>query len=89
MCIRDSYKDAPETLLEAPVEPPYTDEEAEQITKIKQNIEDYSTTEINKFISGERSLDEFDQFVEYLKKNGAEEWEKIANDAEARYQASK
>lgn len=87
--IYDVYADAPETIIDAPVEPPYTDAEAEQITKIKQAIEDYSTTEINKFISGERPISEFDQFVDYLKKNGAEEWEKIANEAEARYQASK
>lgn len=87
--IYNVYKDEMNTIIDAPVEPPYTDAEAEQITKIKQNIEDYSATEINKFISGERSISEFDQFVEHLKKNGAEEWEKIANEAQARYEASK
>lgn len=87
--IYNVYKDSMETILPTSIEPPYTDAEVEQITKIKQNIEDYSATEINKFISGERSLTEFDQFVDYLKKNGAEEWEKIVNDAQARYEASK
>lgn len=87
--IYNVYKDKMDTILPTSIEPPYTDAEVEQITKIKQNIEDYSSTEINKFISGERPLTEFDQFVEYLKKNGAEEWEKIVNDAQARYEASK
>lgn len=87
--IYNIYKNNPETILTTPLEPPYTDAEAEQITKIKQNIEDYSATEVNKFITGERPISEFDAFVETLKKNGAEEWEKIANEAQTRYEAGK
>ena len=76
-------------ILDQPMQPPYTDEEAEEIQKINQNIEDYSTSEINKFVTGERSLDEFDSFVSELKAKGADDLARIANEAEARYQASK
>lgn len=87
--IHNVYKDEMDTILLQPVQPPYTDTESEQIKKINQNIEDYSMTEVNKFITGERSLTEFDAFVSYLKSNGAEDLEKIANEAQARYEASK
>lgn len=72
-----------------PMQPPYTDAEAEEIQKINQNIDDYSTSEVNKFVTGERSLDEFSNFVEELRAKGADDLARIANEAEARYQASK
>lgn len=83
------YDDQRDVIVDQPVQPPYTDEEAEEIQKINQNLDDYSTTEVNKFVTGERSLDEFDAFVSELKAKGADDLVRIANEAEARYQASK
>lgn len=65
--IYDVYENQRDAIIAQPVEPPYTDEEAEEIQKINQNMDDYSTTEVNKFVTGERSLDEFDAFVNELK----------------------
>lgn len=87
--INTVYTDQMDSILDQPVQPPYTDTEAEEIQKVKQNIEDYSTTEINQFVTGERSLDEFDDFVKELKAKGADDLVRIANEAETRYQASK
>lgn len=84
--IHETYADRPEAILQQPAQPPYTIEEAEQIKIINQNIEDYSVTEVNKFVTGERSLDEYDQFVQELKSMGADDLIKIVNNAEARFQ---
>lgn len=87
--IHNVYKDKMEYMVLQPVEPPYTGEETERINKIRQNIEDYSTTEVNKFVTGQRNLSEFDAFVSELKSKGADELVQIANDAQARYEQSK
>lgn len=46
---------------------------------------DYSKTEINKFVGGERSFDEWDAFVQELIDKGAQERVDIANQAEQRF----
>ena len=46
---------------------------------------DYSKTEINKFISGERSFEDWDAFVQELISKGAQERVDIANQAEQRF----
>lgn len=89
--IYDVYKDHDQLqyIKLAPMQAPYTDEEAEEIQKINQNINDFAASEINKFVTGERSLDTFDDYVSQMLDKGAEDLMKIANDAEARYLASK
>ena len=73
-------------VIQQPIEPPYTAEESARITEINQSYMDYSKTEINKFVSGERSFDEWDAFVQELIDKGAQERVDIANQAEQRYQ---
>ncbi len=80
----DLYKD--ENILDQPVYPPLTLEQAERITEIEQEINDYSITTVCQFISGDLSLDEWDNYVQHLKDNGADEMIQILNEAEAAYQ---
>ena len=60
-------------------------EATEQITDLKTACDTLVSSESLKFIMGTRSLDEFDDFVEELKAQGAEEVEAVYNSA---YQAS-
>lgn len=60
-------------------------EQTEQVTDLKTACDTLVASESLKFIMGTRSLDEFDDFVEELKAQGAEEIEAIYNNA---YQAS-
>ena len=59
--------------------------ESARITEINQSYMDYSKTEINKFISGERSFEDWDAFVQELISKGAQERVDIANQAEQRF----
>ncbi len=81
----DLYKD--EKILDQPVYPPLTMEQAERIAEIEQEISDYSITTVCQFISGALSMDEWDNYVQYLKDNGALEMIEILNEAEQTYQA--
>jgi ABC-type sugar transport system, periplasmic component len=76
-------------IVKQPIEPPYTSEEAARIKTIKQSIDDYSKNEVNKFVTGARSLSEFDDFAKELKAKGADELVGIVNAAEARFVAQK
>lgn len=84
--IHKVYEDHMDCVIQQPIEPPYTTEESERITEINQSYMDYSKTEINKFVSGERSFEEWDLFVEELIGKGAQERVDIANTAEQRFQ---
>ncbi len=84
--IHNVYKDHMDDVIQQPIEPPYTTEEAARITEINQRYLDYSKTEINKFVSGERSFDEWNVFVQKLIELGAQEKVDIANQAEQRFQ---
>lgn len=84
--IHKVYEDHMDYVIQQPIEPPYTTEESARITQINQSYMDYSKTEINKFISGERSFEEWDSFVEELIAKGAQERVDIANEAERRFQ---
>lgn len=84
--IHQVYKDHMDDVLPQPMEPPYTSEEVAKITEINQKYIDFSKTEVNKFVSGERSFDEWDKFVQELITKGAQERVDIANVAEKRFQ---
>lgn len=58
-------------------------EEQEKVTDLKMVIEDYITQETPKFITGARSLDEFDAYQEELKALGIEEYIEIYRNAYA------
>lgn len=64
-----------------PLYPAFTAAETEQITNLETRLSASFDQEIDKFITGVRSLDEYDSFIEDLKKLGVEELEKIYNDA--------
>lgn len=83
--IHKVYADHMDCVIQQPIEPPYTAEESARITEINQSYMDYSKTEINKFVSGERSFAEWDAFVEELIRKGAQERVDIANQAEQRF----
>lgn len=83
--IHKVYEDNMDVVIQQPIEPPYTAEESARITEINQSYMDYSKTEINKFVSGERSFDEWDAFVQELIDKGAQERVDIANQAEQRF----
>lgn len=83
--IHKVYADHMDCVIQQPIEPPYTAEESARITEINQSYMDYSKTEINKFVSGERSFEEWDAFVAELIRKGAQERVEIANQAEQRF----
>ncbi|MCE5343303.1 MAG: extracellular solute-binding protein [Eubacteriales bacterium] len=80
------YKDNT-SIYEKTKEPPLSEEQDVRIREIKQEINDYSATEINKFVMGVRPLEEYDSFVQELIDKGAQEWADILNEAEQTYQA--
>lgn len=84
--VHEFYKDNP-NIYEKTVEPPYSVEQAARIQEIRQNIDDFGATEINKFIMGARPLEEYDAFIEELIAKGAQEWADIINEAEQEFQA--
>lgn len=83
--IYNVYSNELNTLLEQPIEPPYTTDEADKIKKIRQNIDDYSKNEVNKFVTGDSDLSKFDTFVQELKKKGADDLVSMVNEAEKRF----
>ena len=83
--IHKVYADHMDDVIQQPIEPPYTADESARITEINQSYLDYSKTEINKFVSGERSFDDWDAFVQELIDKGAQERVDIANQAEQRF----
>ena len=83
--IHKVYVNNMDCVIQQPIEPPYTAEESARITEINQSYMDYSKTEINKFISGERSFEDWDAFVQELISKGAQERVDIANQAEQRF----
>ena len=64
----------------------FTDEEAEESGYIATNIQTYVGEEALKFITGEKDMSEYDSFITYLKKNGAQRLEEIYAAAYSRYQ---
>lgn len=65
-----------------------TVEQEEQVTDLKMVIEDYITQETPKFITGARSLDEFDAYQQELKDLGIEEYIEIYRNAYAPFMQS-
>jgi len=86
--VHEMYKDDP-AIVSIPQLPPFSQEEGQQIKEIYQSINDYSLVELNKFLSGARPLDEFGTFAQDVMKRGGTELERIANEAESRFQAGK
>ncbi len=59
----------------------FTEDEINELTNLKTNAITVFNSEIDKFITGTRSLDEFGTFVEELKAQGAERIEEMYNQA--------
>lgn len=64
----------------------FTDEEAEENNFISINLNTIVEEEVLKFITGEKDMSEYDNFVKTLKENGAEDLEANYAAAYARYQ---
>lgn len=64
-----------------------TEEESADSAKIMTNVEAYQTTAVLQFIMGQRSLDEFDDYVEEMKALGIEEAIEYRQAALERYEA--
>lgn len=75
-----------EGMFERTVAPIFTEEEIEKLKELTTKVDTILTNEIDKFIMGERPLDEFDQIAEKAIEAGALEIERIYNDALARMQ---
>lgn len=65
-----------------------TADQEEEVTDLRMAIEDYITQETPKFITGARSLDEFDAYQEELRKLGIERYIEIYTEAYAPYMAA-
>lgn len=59
----------------------FTNEEQDKLATLQANTLTVFNSNIDRFITGDRPISEFDAFVEELKAQGAEEMEKIYNDA--------
>ena len=59
----------------------FTEEEQERVTEIEQNLSNIFNQEIDAFITGKKSMDEWAALVESLKGAGSEELETIFNTA--------
>ena len=59
----------------------FTEEEQERVTEIEQNLSNIFNQEIDAFITGKKSMDEWTNLVESLKGAGSEELEGIFNTA--------
>ncbi len=59
----------------------FTEEEQEKVTEIEQNLSNIFNQEIDAFITGKKSMDEWAGLVESLKGAGSEELENIFNAA--------
>ena len=67
-----------------PVTP--TQDESEEIISLQSDIDTYSSEMILKFIKGDEPLENYDNFVEQLKKMGAERYLEILQNAVNRYE---
>ena len=65
-----------------------TSEQEEEVTDLKMAIEDYITQETPKFITGARSLDEFEAYQNELKGLGIERYIEIYSEAYAPFMNS-
>lgn len=61
--------------------PYFTTEEQDEITELQQNISNVFNAEIDSYINGQKSLDEWDDLVEMLEQQGTERLEEIYNAA--------
>lgn len=86
--VYDKYKDQLEdgTIVEKTVLPPLSVEQDERIQEIKQATWDIAKTEFSNFVMGNRSMDEYDAFIQQLVDLGVQEWAGILNEAEADFQ---
>jgi len=64
--------------------PSFTKEETDKLKKIQTDVNAILDPLIDKVVLGQASLGDYDKAVDQAKKAGAEDWEKIFNDAEAR-----
>ena len=62
------------------------DSEADRDSEIKTNVDTYVEEQTIKFITGERSLDEFDAYIQQLKDFGVEDALKFRQEAYKRYE---
>ncbi|PQP89903.1 ABC transporter substrate-binding protein, partial [Paenibacillus sp. AR247] len=65
----------------------YTPEETEVMSSIGKDIEDYTTEMEAKFINGSASFDQWDGYVNNLKKMGLDQYMSVYQAAYDRYQA--
>ena len=72
------------TVEYAPLYPSLSEEDNDRATTLQSNLNNVFDQEIDKFITGQRSLDEWDDFVATLEAQGASELAEIYNNA---YQA--
>ena len=61
--------------------PYFTTEEQDEITELQQNIANVFNSEIDSYINGQKSLDEWGSLVEMLEKQGTERLEELYNEA--------
>lgn len=66
--------------------PTFTSEEQEEVTELEQSVSNVFSQEIDSFINGQKSLDEWPDFVQSLKDQGTERLEEIYNTAYKRAQ---
>lgn len=66
--------------------PPFSKEEADKLKRIETQVNTMFLQEVDKFIMGTRSLDEYDSFRNQLNEQGALELEQIYNAALSRVQ---
>ncbi len=71
-------------VVEKPLDPPFTDDEREQLKQLNSKVGTIVTQNIDKFILGTRPLSDLDKFGKELADGGAADIEKIYNDAWAR-----
>lgn len=67
---------------------PYTSEEMKILNSLGTDIEKYVNEMKDKFIEGQNSFDEWDQYVDTIEKMGLEEYMGIQQDAYERYQSN-
>lgn len=64
-----------------PAIPYFTTEEQDEITELQQNIANVFNSEIDSYINGQKSLNEWGTLVEMLEKQGTERLEELYNEA--------
>lgn len=67
-----------------PYDPSFTQEEREELKKLRTKLDAYLTQTMDKFIMTKNGLDEWDSFLEQCRSNGAERIVEIYNTALAR-----